>query len=303
MRVDGQYARSLNADLAQAPIAALATTVRRPLPPELADIIYMSRVGDAIPAHAFEWLGITLVLSPTVAVRESGGSGMIPPGSVLVIPAGEVIAFSTAGHATCRTKTLLIGRAHLDDRAAVTRHALVDDPQLRTELTSLFEELERPKYPVECRGRLDTIIERVVGHGTPVVLERSRHATPLVPVREYLRKHSTERWPVTSLERFSGLTRFHLARAFHREFGLPPRAYQRSLRLARACRLLTQGMRPSNVAYDCGFTDQSHLTRSFKKVYGVTPHAWAASVRVPARDGSLAAQQCQFADDGPPMAA
>jgi AraC-like DNA-binding protein len=263
----------------------------------------MSRVGDDIPAHAFEWPGITLVLSPAVAVRESRGSGMIYPGSVLVVPAGEVIAFNAVGHAPCRTKTLLIGRAHLDQRTALTRHALVDDPRLRAELTALFDELERPLRPVECRHRLDEIIDRVVGHGAPVLRERSRYATPLVPVREYLRKHSTERWPVTSLERFSGLTRFHLARAFHREFGLPPRAYQRSLRLARACRLLTQGMCPSSVAYDCGFTDQSHLTRSFKKVYGVTPYAWAASVRVPAPDWALAAQELRAADDGPHMAA
>ena len=303
MRVDGQYAHIPDAERGNAPIPALATTVRRPLLPELADIIYISRVGHVIPAHAFEWSGITLVLSPAVAVRESRGSGTVHPGSVLVIPAGEVITFSAVGHAPCRTKTLLIGSAHFHGQPGLTRHALVDDSRLRTELMALFDELERPARSVDCRRRLDALVDRAFGFRSPAVPERSRYATPLAPVREYLRAHSTERWPVTTLERFSGLTRFHLARAFHREFGLPPRAYQRSLRLARACRLLALGLSPSHVAYDCGFTDQSHLTRSFKKVYGVTPHAWAASVRVPTPDWSLVAQRFQAPDDGPTMAA
>jgi len=84
--------------------------------------------------------------------------------------------------------------------------------------------------------------------------------------------------PVAALARLSGLTEWHLIRAFHQEFGLPPHAYHLRLRLAAAAELLAGGLSVSTAAYECGFADQSHLSRKFKEVYGLTPAAWATSV-------------------------
>ena len=106
----------------------------------------------------------------------------------------------------------------------------------------------------------------------------SRHATPLVSIRDYLHAHVHESVSIAALARMSGLTAFHFIRAFRRQFGLPPHAYQIRLRLARACELLGRGVAISQAAYECGFADQSHLSRQFKCVYGVTPATWASAV-------------------------
>jgi AraC-like DNA-binding protein len=47
------------------------------------------------------------------------------------------------------------------------------------------------------------------------------------------------------------------------------------LRLARARRLLAQGVSASRAAYQAGFADQSHLTRRLKETTGLTPGEFA----------------------------
>jgi AraC-like DNA-binding protein len=71
------------------------------------------------------------------------------------------------------------------------------------------------------------------------------------------------------------LTKWHLLRAFRREYGLSPHGYQMQLRLARARRLLERGRSSSFVTYESGFSDQSHLTRRFKEFFGFTPARYA----------------------------
>jgi AraC-like DNA-binding protein len=114
--------------------------------------------------------------------------------------------------------------------------------------------------------------------GAPVRIARSTRATPLIPVRDYLRAHVEESVSIESLVRLSGLTEFHLIRAFHREFGLPPHAYHVRLKLARAREMLSSGATVTRTAFACGFAGQSHLSRKFKEVYGLTPATWMTAV-------------------------
>jgi len=56
---------------------------------------------------------------------------------------------------------------------------------------------------------------------------------------------------------------------------MPPHAYLNQVRLAKAKRLITEGMPLAIVAVEVGFADQSHFTRHFLKTYGVTPSEYA----------------------------
>lgn len=66
-------------------------------------------------------------------------------------------------------------------------------------------------------------------------------------------------------------------RRFQREVGATPHAYAMQLRLRLARRALVTGDRPSDVALDLGFADQSHLTRWFGRQYGVPPGRYRAA--------------------------
>ena len=258
-------------------LASCTMEAWRPLPPQVADITCVSRVGYTISPHAFEWLSITLVLSRVTVQRELRGSIDVAAGTILVVPAGEVLSMRSAGPGPCGVKTLLLGDVHLVSLTSPVCAALICDTALTSELAALFSELELRMRLIDVTRRIEKLVERVAAERRPSETVRLPFATPLTPVRDYLRARPTTSTSVDDLERFSGLTRFHLARVFRREFGLPPRAYQMRQRLARASRLLALGTPASEVSYRCGFADQSHLTRSFREAYGITPHRWSST--------------------------
>jgi AraC-like DNA-binding protein len=69
-----------------------------------------------------------------------------------------------------------------------------------------------------------------------------------------------------------------LARAFRRAHGCSITSYRRRVRVRRAASLL--GVKPlADVAYECGFSDQSHFCRQFKLELGVTPAAFRGLIR------------------------
>lgn len=62
------------------------------------------------------------------------------------------------------------------------------------------------------------------------------------------------------------------ARSFRAVTGQPVHAYMRERRLERALVLVREGRLPlAEVAYRCGFADQSHMGRAFRKRFGTTP--------------------------------
>jgi len=78
----------------------------------------------------------------------------------------------------------------------------------------------------------------------------------------------------TSLDEISkkfGLSIFQVLRFFQKETGVSPSQWMMLLRVQRAKTLLKHGIRPSDVAYQLGFSDQSHLNRLFLRAFGITP--------------------------------
>jgi AraC-like DNA-binding protein len=103
--------------------------------------------------------------------------------------------------------------------------------------------------------------------------EHGDHAVVL-RIRDYLRREFARTVTLEELGHRAGMCRFALARAFTREVGLPPHAYQTQLRVLRGCELIRAGIPLSAVALHVGFSDQSHLCRHFKRILGMTPGAY-----------------------------
>ncbi|WP_131736064.1 AraC family transcriptional regulator [Actinomadura roseirufa] len=70
-----------------------------------------------------------------------------------------------------------------------------------------------------------------------------------------------------------GWTRRHLTRKFTQHAGLPPKSMARIRRLHLALDLLAtgSGMAMSDLAVQCGYSDQPHLTREMRALTGRTP--------------------------------
>lgn len=72
-----------------------------------------------------------------------------------------------------------------------------------------------------------------------------------------------------------GLSAGHFSRRFKGSFGISPRRWVIQDRLERAKTLMQRTRSPlSQIAADCGFSDQSHLSRTFRAIVGSSPHRW-----------------------------
>lgn len=112
-------------------------------------------------------------------------------------------------------------------------------------------------------------------------LETAGKSGSVQRAREYLHAHFSAPVSLNELVAIAGsASRFHLVHAFSAQLGLPPHAYQIQLRITHACRLLKAGWRPTDVAAELGFADQSHFNRHFKRTLGVTPAAFAQTVAI-----------------------
>nr|WP_321984475.1 AraC family transcriptional regulator [uncultured Lichenicoccus sp.] len=81
-----------------------------------------------------------------------------------------------------------------------------------------------------------------------------------------------------SLADHAGVGRFQLLRQFKLVFGLPPHAYLKQVRVARAQALILSGLTLADVAASAGFADQAHMTRVFRESRGYTPGALRRSL-------------------------
>jgi AraC-like DNA-binding protein len=84
---------------------------------------------------------------------------------------------------------------------------------------------------------------------------------------------------VEALTRELGWSRRHLGSRFREQIGLTPKLLGRILRFDRVVTLLRDETpeRWAEVAYDCGYYDQSHLNRDFRQFAGATPTEFLAS--------------------------
>jgi AraC-like DNA-binding protein len=74
-----------------------------------------------------------------------------------------------------------------------------------------------------------------------------------------------------------GWSRRRLAAQFRNEVGLPAKTAARLIRLERAKELGATGVAWAEVAYECGYYDQSHLVNEFRAITGATPTAFVAA--------------------------
>lgn len=67
----------------------------------------------------------------------------------------------------------------------------------------------------------------------------------------------------------------HFARAFTIRLGLSPYSFIMKLRIERASALLLNSDKSlTEIAFNCGLSDQAHFSRLFRRFVGMTPTQW-----------------------------
>jgi AraC family transcriptional regulator len=91
-------------------------------------------------------------------------------------------------------------------------------------------------------------------------------------VRDHVQEHLRDKLSLAELAAAVSLSRYHFARRFRKSTGTTPHEFVMRQRIERAKTMLRRTSTPLlDVAYSCGFADQSHMTRAFSQRVGVTP--------------------------------
>lgn len=99
----------------------------------------------------------------------------------------------------------------------------------------------------------------------------TEHSQEVKTVCTYLEENYTKTITLNELSVLTGWSKYHLLRTFTKKMGISPNNYLETIRVNHAKKLLEQGIKPIEVTFLTGFSDQSHLTKFFKRLVGLTP--------------------------------
>ncbi|MGX5666844.1 helix-turn-helix transcriptional regulator [Rhizobium daejeonense] len=92
---------------------------------------------------------------------------------------------------------------------------------------------------------------------------------------EMMDAHLNGELPVATIAQACGLSPAYFTRAFKQSTGFPPYRWMTRRRIEKAMDLMRNTVFSlSQVAYACGFSDQSHFTRVFSGATGMAPGQW-----------------------------
>ena len=102
--------------------------------------------------------------------------------------------------------------------------------------------------------------------------ERALKKQNLLPVRNYLEMHYTEKIVLDELADRFFISKFHLSRVFKEQFGVSIHTYVRNLRITKAKQMLRfTDKKLEDIGYRCGLGAPHYFSRIFKQVEGITP--------------------------------
>jgi AraC family transcriptional regulator len=98
--------------------------------------------------------------------------------------------------------------------------------------------------------------------------------------REFLLANIKRAVALKEVARECGLSVGYFSHAFRQTLGVAPHKWLIEQRVVLSKdKLGDDGLSLSDVATECGFSDQSHLTRVFRQKFGITPGAWRRALK------------------------
>lgn len=246
----------------------------------------------AFPAHVHDHVQLYLNHDLPYCYSAGGRSFVVPPGVVCLFEPGVPHAGEDVGAREIAStfRLLYLDPAMLQrtvgrDAHGRYQHLIFAAPCLLAwpvaeRFVALHEYLHVGADPVQAARAVAAFTRLLAQHAafavrppTPPLPQRRINAAVQV-ARRYIQARYMETITLDELAAICGISRHYLHHAFRHQIGLPPHAYQLSLRIGQARQLLVHGVALSRVARELGFADQSHFTRHFTRLVGVSPRRY-----------------------------
>lgn len=244
----------------------------------LTEIIHHDRFN--LPEHSHELAYFTLVLGGSYIESFGRKTDEHAPMTLLWHRAG-IFHKDRIGESGARCFTIEIQKSGMDSLEQLTKVPL-DFAEIGTPLVwtaaRLFSEF---KYWGDCSELIvEGLTLEMLGHAARRSSRIERRPPKwLGTIVERLEADFSERVSTSELAEDAGVHPVHLASVFRKFHGETIGEHVQRRRVRHASKLLGLPEMPlADIAYACGFSDQSHFTRIFKRCVGMTPGAFRTSL-------------------------
>lgn len=152
---------------------------------------------------------------------------------------------------------------------------VIQDGEISMQFRKLHEMIMQNSNEFEKEETLLFVISELIRVSKTPFLERiSRDSKQIDRACRFMEEHFAEHITLEQLCKYCGMSKSTLLRSFTKVRGITPYRYLQALRVGKAKKLLEQGAKPIDVAFQTGFSDQSHFTNSFGTFIGLPPTAY-----------------------------
>jgi AraC-like DNA-binding protein len=250
-------------------------------------------VRHSYPWHSHEEFSLGLVTGGAIELHTRTQRGVAKAGSFVLVNAEEAHYGTPATPEGWRCRTIHLNHEIVRSIAEqlktnrrsfcpVFRGPTFEDPDVARSLLEFHVLSESPNSALELQSRLISLIARLLIRHTDSSFTMPRVSSESSAVRRaqhFLDENLSDKVSLYRLALISELPQFRLLRAFQRELGMSPHAYQIQARIRTSHQMLRDGTALADIASSTGFADQAHLTRAFKAIMGVTPGQYRSAVR------------------------
>ena len=245
-------------------------------------------VEHAFPRHSHDYYVITIIKRGLQSFTHQGRKYFTPPGGVILINPGEVHTGEAADERGFEMLCLYPTTAHMQNAAweLTGRHQALpyfkdvrtNHPSVVESVLTLHQALTHDWSPLECETRFTWTLVQLIKHCAKLPFREQplgQERKAIRQARHYIEERFAQGIDLTELAAQVFLSPYYLLRVFREAVGMPPHAYQESVRIRQAQKLIKAGKPLAEVALEVGYSSQSHLTHRFKQVIGVTPGQYA----------------------------
>jgi len=237
-------------------------------------------VSEPYPKHWHDEYQVCLITDGGGEVNYRGVRYDTPAESLFILHPGEIHSNYTSTGCSFRSVYIepkLVSAAILNEGSdkglPFFANPIVFDREVISAFIAMHQEVSRSVSKMENEGSLldflGLLAKRSEIRGEPA--RNGNEPAAIRIARDYITEHHERNISLRELGILTALSPFHLARVFSRTVGMPPHAFQTSVRISAGKEWIRRGRTVAEAAVLVGFADQSHFHRHFLRLMKVTP--------------------------------
>ncbi|SRR5258706_2347065 len=224
--------------------------------------------------HCHENPHISFVLAGGNLEKRKNGQIERLPGKITFYYSGEnhqsidILNFSK--HINLELKQRFITEYRINE--GTLAYAIAKNPDAKFLLLRIYKELTTDDEISAISIRM--LLLELLNHSMYFQEKEKNHSWVNI-VDEILRNNLYQQWSLNYLSTIVQMHPVTVSRQFHKYYSCTLGEYVRKLKIEKALTLIKTSQNSlTEIAFECGFADQSHFIRTFKRLTGLLPHIY-----------------------------